>query len=197
MGIGPTASAADADAPSEFRAGPFLFTRPASWTWVHPTSSMRKAELRIEDPDKDRYAEVIFFHFGSGQGGDVKANIDRWYGQFSEGRDQIKARSEEKTANGIQITYVFAEGTYLSGPPMGQKVPMKDYALVGAILEDPGGHVFIKMTGPKDLTLRAEPEFRKMTEGALRTGSAHHTAPARYPRASSSRLMPHSTGLGQ
>lgn len=155
-----------ADAPAEFAAGGLKFTRPATWTWVPATSPMRKAELKVEDKEKKTAAEVVFFHFGAGQGGGTTANVERWYGQFAEGRDKINARSEEKSVNGLKITYVHAEGTYLSGPPMGQKTPMKDHALVGAIIEDAGGNVFIKMTGPKELTKAAEAEFRKMAEGA-------------------------------
>lgn len=155
-----------ADAPAEFTAGALKFTRPATWTWVPSTSPMRKAELKVEDQEKKAAAEVIFFHFGPGQGGGTTANVERWYGQFADGRDNIKARSEEQTVNGRKITYVFAEGTYLSGPPMGQKTPLKDHALVGAIIEDAGGNVFIRMTGPKALAKSAEADFRKMVESA-------------------------------
>jgi hypothetical protein len=155
-----------ADGPATFEAGSFKFTRPASWTWVPSTSPMRKAELKVEAKDGKGAAEVVFFHFGAGQGGGTTANIERWYGQFSDGRDNIKARSEEKTVNGLKITYAFAEGTYLSGPPLGQKTPTKDHALVGAIIEDAGGSVFVKMTGPKEVTEAAKAEFQKMVEGA-------------------------------
>lgn len=155
-----------ADAPATFKAGDLTFTRPATWQWVPSTSPMRKAELKVAGKDASQAAEVVFFHFGAGQGGGVQANVDRWYGQFAEGKDKINARSEDKNAGGIKITYVFAEGTFLSGPPMGQKVPLKDHALVGAIVEDAGGSVFIKMTGPKELTKTAEADFRKMVESA-------------------------------
>lgn len=161
-----TASLSAADAPAEFAAGGLKFTRPASWTWVPSTSPMRKAELKVVDKEKKTEAEVVFFHFGAGQGGGTTANVERWYGQFGDGRDKINARSEDKTVNGMKITYVRAEGTYLSGPPMGQKTPMKDYALVGAIIEDAAGNVFIKLTGPKDLAKAAEADFQKMVEGA-------------------------------
>lgn len=155
-----------ADAPAEFAAGALNFTRPASWIWVPTTSPMRKAELKIDSKDGKTSAEVVFYHFGAGQGGGVKANAERWFGQFADGRDKINARTEDKTVNGHKVTYVLAEGTYLSGPPMGQKTPMKDYALVGAIIEDAGGDVFVKMTGPKDITKNAESAFRKMIESA-------------------------------
>jgi len=155
-----------ADAPLQFEAGALKFTRPSSWTWVPSTSPMRKAELKVAGKDGQGAAEVVFFHFGAGQGGGVTANIERWYGQFADGRDKINARSEEKSVNGLKITYAFCEGTYLSGPPFGQKVQMKGYALVGAIVEDAGGSVFVKMTGPQEITRAAETDFRKMVEGA-------------------------------
>lgn len=164
LGLLPGSLAVAADAPAEFSAGTLTFTRPTAWRWVPSTSSVRSAELKVEG--KGGAADVVFFHFGAGQGGDTKANVERWYGQFSDGRDKINARSEEKTVNGRKITYVNAEGTYLSGPPMGQKTPLKDHALVGAILEDAGGNVFIRLTGPKELAKAAEPEFRKMVESA-------------------------------
>lgn len=153
-----------ADDPTEFSAGALKFTRPADWTWVPTSSPMRKAELKVESKDKKTSAEVVFYYFGQGQGGGTTANAERWFGQFADGRDNIHARTEEKTVNRDKVTYVFAEGTYLNGPPMGQKTPMKDYALVGAIIEDAGGSVFVKMTGPKEITTAAESAFRKMIE---------------------------------
>ena len=155
-----------AEGPAEFSAGALKFTRPADWIWVPATSPMRKAEMKVESKDKKSSAEVVFYYFGPGQGGNAQANAERWFGQFSDGRDNIHARTEEKSVNGDPVTFVFAEGTYMSGPPMGQKTPMKDYALVGAIIEDAGGSIFVKMTGPKEITMAAEAKFRKMVESA-------------------------------
>jgi hypothetical protein len=155
-----------AEGPAEFTAGALKFNRPTAWTWVPTTSPMRQAELKVEVKDKAGAAEVVFYFFGQGQGGAARANVERWFSQFSDGRDKIHARSEEKTVNGEKITYAYAEGTYMSGPPMGQTTPMKDYALVGAIIEDAGGSVFVKMTGPKEITKAAEADFKKMVEGA-------------------------------
>jgi hypothetical protein len=110
----------------------------------------------------------VFFHFGKGQGGSVQANIDRWFGQFAEPKDQLNTKTEKKAVNGLDITYVFAEGTYMSGPPFGQKTPVKNQALVGAIVKDDAGDVFVKMTGPKTITGGAQPAFKKMIESANR-----------------------------
>jgi hypothetical protein len=156
-----------AEAPATFEAGEFKFNRPADWQWVATTSPMRKAQLKVQSADKKESADVIFFYFGEAGGGGTKANIDRWLGQFEENRDKINSKVEEATVNGRKVTYVQAEGTYLSGMPGGPRLPQKNTMLFGAILESDKGNVFIRMTGPVALVKSAQPAFRKMTESAL------------------------------
>jgi hypothetical protein len=153
-----------AEAPKTFKVGEFSFNRPASWDWVEVTSAMRKAQLKV--PGKDgKNADVIFFYFGEGGGGGAKANVDRWLGQFEEGRDKINAKVEEQKANNRTITYVQAEGTYKSGMPGGPTTPQPNTMLVGAILESAQGNVFARMTGPVELVKGARDDFKKMIEG--------------------------------
>lgn len=156
-----------ADAPATFAVGEFKFARPTDWQWVATTSSMRKAQLKVVGADKKESAEVIFFYFGEGGGGGTKANIDRWLGQFEEPRGKINSKVEESAINGHKVTYVQAEGTYLSGMPGGPKTPQKNAMLSGAILESSQGNVFIRMTGPVALVKSSQAAFRKMIEGAL------------------------------
>ena len=126
---------------------------------------MRKAQFNVTGNGGG--AEVVFFNFGPGQGGGVQANIDRWLGQFAEAKDKLNSKTEKKAVNGINITYVSAEGTYLSGPPFGKKTPIKNQALLGAIVENAaGGDIFIKMTGPKSTVTDATKAFKSMTESA-------------------------------
>ena len=94
---------------------------------------MRKAQFNVDGVDGA--AEVVFFHFGKGQGGSVQANIDRWLGQFAEPKDQLHAKTEKKTVAGREITHVFAEGTYLSGPPFGS-------------FKHPGARIALRKFGP-------------------------------------------------
>jgi len=67
-----------------------------------------------------------------------------------------------------KVNYVSAEGTYKSGMPGGAQTPMPNYALLGAIIEASEGSVFIKMTGPKELTQSATADFKKMVESGLK-----------------------------
>jgi hypothetical protein len=159
-----------ADAPATFKVGEFTFARPADWAWVESPSTMRKAQLKISSADKKQNGEVVFFYFGEGGGGGTKANIDRWLGQFEEPKEKIDSKVEEVTVNKRKVTYVQAQGTYLSGMPGGPKTPQPNTMLLGAILESEQGSVFIKLTAPVALAKSSQPAFRKMVEGALGGG---------------------------
>ena len=157
-----------AAAPETFPVSSLKFTRPAKWEWVEVTSSMRKAQLKVPGAEGKDGAEVVFFHFGAGNGGGTQANVERWFGQFKEPREQIKAKSEDTTVSGSKVTFVSAQGTYQSGMPGGPRTAMTDYALYGAIIESPDGSVFVKMTGPQKLVTEATADFKKMIESGLK-----------------------------
>jgi hypothetical protein len=156
-------AAVRASDPVTFKVGELTFTRPANWEWVEVTSALRKAQLKVKDAEGKASADVVFFQFGGGAGS-TKANVDRWLGQFEEGRDKINAKIEEATVGKSKVTYVSAEGTYKSGMPGGPLTPMPDYGLVGAIIESADGSIFVRMTGPKGLVKAATAEFKKMVE---------------------------------
>ena len=127
---------------------------------------MRKAQLKVTDADGKASAEVVFFQFGPGAAGGVKANVDRWLRQFDP-RDK-DAKVEETTVGKTKVTYVQTEGTYHSGMPGGPTTPMADYGLMGAIIESDDGNIFVKMTGPKALVSSSVADFKKMVESGLK-----------------------------
>ena len=163
-----TQSSGGADAPTSFLVGGYSFKRPEKWVWVEPTSAMRKATLKVPSADGKETAEVVFFHFGPGNGGGTKANVDRWLSQFQEGRDNIQAKVEESKIAGKAVTYVQAQGTYLSGMPGGPKTPLPGTMLKGAILEGDEGSVFVRMTGPIKLVAASEAAFKGLIESPLK-----------------------------
>jgi hypothetical protein len=149
-----------------FDVGGMKFTRPADWESIEPSSSMRKAQFKIKDPKTEASAEVVFFQFPGGAG-TVKANVERWLGQFQEPRDKINSKVEEVKIGKVTITYVQAEGTYSGGMPGRPSPPMKDYALIGAIISSESSSaadVFVRMTGPKELVKTSAADFKKMIE---------------------------------
>lgn len=135
----------------------FKFSAP--WKAVGSASPMRAGTLQYEVAGLDKPIEAVFYFFGAGQGGDVEANVARWFSQF-EGEPE-KSR-EEVAAGDKKFTIVKASGTYLDGPPFGPKTPKQNYALLGAIVPAADANVFIKLTGPKDAVSKLLDEFKKL-----------------------------------
>src|SRR5205085_2132966 len=97
----PVVAALAADAPAKFEVGSLSFKTPEKWESVRPMSSMRKAQLRV--PGDAGAGEVIFFHFGPGDGGGTQSNIERWLNQFKDAQD--KKVTDEKVG-GRKVIYV-------------------------------------------------------------------------------------------
>lgn len=168
VGAGLMAWQAHAESPAQFKVSEFSFTRPEKWEWVSVNSPMRKAQLRVPDASGKEGAEVIFFYFGQQDGGSAQANIERWFSQFQEPRNALQTKVEESKKGEHKVTYVRAQGTYLSGMPGGPKTPKPNYMLLGAIVEGEQGNVFVRLTGPAELAKASEAGFRKMVESALK-----------------------------
>ena len=98
----------------------------------------------------------------------MQANIDRWLGMFKEGKDKINAKTEKISRDKGTITYVQAEGTYMSGMPGGPKTAQPNSMLQGAIIETPASNIFVRMTGPAELVKGVQKDFRAMIESALK-----------------------------
>jgi hypothetical protein len=150
-----------------FKAGSFTFQKPASFKMKSQGGGMRAAELEYPGA-AGKPAEAVFYYFGQGQGGGTQANVDRWLGSFQEPKDKINSKVDKKKAGSGEITYVEAEGTYMSGMPGGPKTPQPGTKLLGAILESPNGNVFVRMTGPIATVKAADADFRKMIESAAK-----------------------------
>jgi len=150
-----------------FKAGSFTFQKPAAFkSKPAPPGGPRAAQLEFTDAKGT--AEAIFYHFGQGQGGGTQAIVDRWLASFQEPKDKLNSKVEKKKVGSAEVTYVEAEGTYMSGMPGTQKTPQPGTKLLGAILESPDGNVFIRMTGPIATVKAADPDFRKMIESSFK-----------------------------
>jgi hypothetical protein len=162
------ATAAPAEQPVEpVKVGAFTFAVPNGWKKVMPSSPMRKAQLEIgQGSDK---AEVTFFQFGAGQGGNAEDNVARWFAQFPG--SEAKREKNTVQAGSVKITYATTEGTFSSGMPGAPTTPMSGYALCGAILESSEGNVFIKMTGPEAVVKSATEAFKKMVSEAAKNSA--------------------------
>ena len=148
----------------EFKVAGMTFKGPKEFLSVKPKSFMRKAQLKVGADAAE--GEIVFFHFGPRGGGGVQANVDRWFGQFTEPKAEIKASTEEVKAGVVPVTFVSAEGTFKAGPPRGPVVEKPGYALLGAIIESKEGAIFAKFTGPRATVSAHTAAFKKMITGA-------------------------------
>ncbi len=127
---------------AESAAG-LTWTAPSGWTSKGATS-MRAATYPVGD------AECVVYFFGQNQGGTVEANMTRWNGQFTVNGKPAPAKTAKKTIHGLNVSLMDVTGTYagMSGPMMAPDAPKADYRMLAAIVEGPGGNIFVKFTGP-------------------------------------------------
>jgi len=134
---------------------------PQGWTTM-PARQMRVATYAAPPEEGDEEGgECAVFFFGSGQGGDTDANIDRWVGQFENAGKPARSTKE---VNGLNVTMVQIAGAYLApaGPMMQSQGKKENYRLLGAIVEAPEGSVFFKFTGPAKTIAARESDFHMM-----------------------------------
>lgn len=147
------------------------FSVPPEWRRESPSSPMRAAQFAIPGTGNEKDALFVVYFFGSGQGGGVAENIERWKGQFLDASGQPAAGNVSTgRRNGLTVTTVTAEGTYSSGLPMGPSAPEPNSELWGAIVEGPQGNVFFKATGPKATLERSKGGFETVL-ASLRNAS--------------------------
>jgi hypothetical protein len=128
-------------------------TTPSTWISEKPINNFRLMQFRLtkaEGDDDD--AELVI---SEGQGGAVKANLERWKGAFvpPEGKkiDDVSKDSKLKVgafeAVGLQI-----DGTYKSyatpGDPSSKLTLKPNFKFKGYILETKNKTYYIKFTGP-------------------------------------------------
>lgn len=134
---------------------------PDGWA-EQPPRQMRFATYMTAPAQGDAEgAECAVFFFGTGQGGGVQDNIDRWIHQFENAGEPERS---EKEVNGLKVATVKVQGTYIgmTGPMMGSGDKKPNYTLLGAIVEAPLGMVFFKLTGPKATVSGLEGAFNSM-----------------------------------
>ncbi|MEI6240213.1 MAG: hypothetical protein WCR51_07475 [Planctomycetia bacterium] len=153
-------------------SGAFSLEAPADWKRVQPKSGIVETEFSIpSDGDGQQPGRMTVM----GAGGSVQANVDRWYGQFSQpdGSDtKTKATTKTLKLAGCTVTIVDVTGTYkdMPGGPFagGQAIERPDYRMLAAIVETPdAGSYFLKFYGPGATVGKHADGFRKMVEGLV------------------------------
>jgi hypothetical protein len=148
------------------------WTAPPGWK-NEGTAPMRAATYRIPPTpgDKDP-AECVVYFFGQGQGGPVGLNIERWKGQFHTAKRKIAdAKVAKRTIHGLPVTTIDTSGGYSGmGGPLASGPPVPGYRLLGAIIENSGGNIFLKFTGPIKTVTQNQPKFEQLLQSFQRAG---------------------------
>ena len=167
----PTPASSSGQASGRQALGPLSAVAPKGWVAQQPSSSMRVAQYGLPGPAGE--ATLGIFFFGPGQGGSVEANIERWFGQFTQEDGQpAQGRRWTRQVGDIEISGVDVSGTFSGGMGMGMgsAEPQAGYRMLGAIAVHRSGTVFFKMTGPAQTVEQWADSFDEFL-GSLQAGS--------------------------
>jgi hypothetical protein len=144
---------------------------------------MRAATYTIApEPGDTPSAECVVYFFGAGQGGTIQSNLERWNGQLlgPDGKP-TKAKIVKRTIHGLPVTTIDASGDYtgMGGPMATTKSVQHNFRLLGAIIEGPGGNVFIKFTGPAKTVAANQPQFEQLLNSLGTENSYAKSNPSR------------------
>jgi hypothetical protein len=145
---------------------------PTAFRQVQPQSRIVQYEFQAAagEGDKAATARVTMMRAG----GDVKANVRRWKGQFAGG-DKAANKTEKLSVGKWTVHIVDLNGSYAErmggGPFAGGKVVQREnYAMTGAIIIPPdvpaeGPSFFIKMIGPSTVVKANRERLIEMIKG--------------------------------
>ena len=133
---------------------------PGEWEKQEPRSRIIEFEFEIPPVKGDANGRFTVM----GAGGSVKANLDRWQGQFVNAADKPKI-TETKQAN-MTVHLFEMEGTYKDqAGPFAPAVQKENYKMMAAILETKQyGLIFLKAYGPRETLSKSDEVFKKMIE---------------------------------
>jgi hypothetical protein len=150
--------------------GKFELTAPAKWQRQQPKTRIVEHEFAIGaskgDPADGRLTVM-------GAGGGVQANIDRWYGQFTQpdgGSTQERAKVKKTQVGGQDVHLVDISGTFRDQRgPVAPVVERPKYRMLAAIIETKSlGDYFIKFYGPEQTVTDNEKAFLEMIDSLQR-----------------------------
>lgn len=149
------------------------FDPPAGWVSKTPSSTMRVAEFTLPKTGTDTEdAAVIVYFFGSGQGGTVQANLDRWMTQMTQpdGRasKDVSKTTSFKTTSGLAVTLLDIPGTYVAEvqPGSPERLNKPGFRLKAAVVETPGGPYFVRLIGPAATVAKWDAAFMAFLRSA-------------------------------
>jgi hypothetical protein len=149
--------------------GKLQLKAPEGWVRKQPLSTIVEHEFSVpaakDDPADGRMTVMA-------AGGGIEANIDRWYGQFTQpdgGSTKDRAKVKKIAVAGQDVHLVDLTGTFKDQRgPMAPVVERPKYRMLAAIIATKMGNYFVKFYGPQRTVADNEAGFLKMIEGLER-----------------------------
>ncbi len=144
----------------EAARGTLTLELPAAWPKKQAASRILEHEFSAPPAEGEETAGRLTM---MSAGGSVKANVDRWRGQFAS--NDVQPKIEKKVVDGMPVHVVDLQGTFNDRPrPFGPGVRRDNYRMFGVIVEGKAGLYFIKFYGPKKTMDTHEEAFRKVID---------------------------------
>jgi hypothetical protein len=160
----PAAAAQENPAKVTFAGGKLQLTAPATWTRKQPQFVEHEFAVPASkgDPADGRMTLMS-------AGGGVDANIERWFGQFTQpdgGSTKQRAKVKKTKVAGQDVHLVDIAGTFRDQRgPVAPAVERPKYRMLAAIIETKSaGDIFIKFYGPEKTVAENEKAFINMIE---------------------------------
>ncbi len=157
-----------------FPVGNLTFTIPARWQIEMVDGPARGGQWRVPPlHDGGDAGEVVAYFFGPGAGGSAEENIEAWIGTMSSPGGHPADKQWQYQAGGLKVSQVVIFGTYnqVVGSPGIPPMPRPNYVLLGTVLDNAGGNIYWRFTGPEALVTAALPLFNKMIESVKSQGT--------------------------
>lgn len=167
FGAGGAVCAEEDPSKIELAGGKLVLTAPDTWQRQRPRSRIVEHEFAIPASKGDEVdGRLTLMRAGGG----VEANIERWYGQFTQpdgGSTRDRAKVKETKIAGLDVYLVDISGTYRDQRgPMAPAVERPKYRMLAAILDtDSLGTYYVKFYGPQRTVAANETAFGAMIEG--------------------------------
>jgi hypothetical protein len=157
------------------------FTVPAAWLAESPETSARAAQWLVPVPESSAVdpVQVVVFFFGPGVGGTVKQTIEGWAATITSPSPPSSPPPQKRTTGGHAISEVLLTGTYTE-PGLEPGLPPAahpGYALWGAVLENGGGNLYWRATGPAAQVAALAPVLDRMLDSVKPIPVAPSPAP--------------------
>lgn len=155
----PSSLNAEEPAAKPLKVGPLSFSLAAPWKLSDKQTPMSQGTIELPGKEGAPGLTATFFHFGSGQGGDLAGNIKRWQGMF---QTPPEPKQEEIEFGKAKATLISLTGTYIGSRFNPEKEPRAGFTLVAAVLPSAEGDVYVRLVGPEATVTTAKEDFKKL-----------------------------------